>query len=93
LHVAAGSSEDPEQVSLVTEKSPGFTPLIVAEPIVRATEPVFETVTVWGALEVPTSCPGKVRLEGVVEAAENSNPELYRSSPNRASVSLSQCCS
>src|SRR5512132_4471659 len=48
----------------VCPKSAAFVPAMPIELIVSAAVPVFVSVTLWGALEVPTGCWPKPRLVG-----------------------------
>jgi hypothetical protein len=64
VHVAPAASEDP-QVLLEIEKSPGSLPPMATLLIVTAVVPVFLTVVVNAALELPVVVTGNVNEDGV----------------------------
>jgi hypothetical protein len=76
VQVPLGVTVAPVQVAALLAKSPAFVPPIVTVEMVRLAVPELVTVSVWGALVVPTFCAPNVRLveerltEGAPAAAE-----------------------
>jgi hypothetical protein len=64
LQVPLGVSVAPMQVSALVAKSRAFVPPSVTVEMLRSPVPVLVTVTVWGALGLPTFCEPNVRLVG-----------------------------
>jgi hypothetical protein len=55
VHVLVGDKLAPEHASPDLAKSPAFGPVSVTLPRVNVPTPLLVTVTVWGALVVPTN--------------------------------------
>jgi hypothetical protein len=64
VQVLLGVTVAPVQVSALVAKSPEFVPPSVTVEIIKLAAPMLVTVSVWGALGLPTLCAPNVRLVG-----------------------------